>query len=110
MLLGILPPIIHIQSNPNAEALRWTLERMKHEVNAQRPGSTLVTQYLAYTLLVEAIRLHLEGDVRKKSGGFLRWRIKISARRLLPCMKFRQRHGQYKRLRSAPAFLEQRSL
>jgi AraC-like DNA-binding protein len=68
ILLGTLPPIVHVRSNPDALALRWSLERMKQEVGAVRPGSLLVTQHLAYTILVEAIRLHLESGLANRIG------------------------------------------
>ena len=68
VLLGALPPVVHVRSNPDAAALRWSLERMKQEVGAQRPGSLLVAQHIAYTILVEAIRLHLETGFTERVG------------------------------------------
>lgn len=61
ILLGALPPIVHLQTESDKAALRWALERMRQELREQRPGAVLVTQQLAYMMLVQALRLHLEG-------------------------------------------------
>ena len=60
ILLGVLPPIVHLRTESDKAALRWSLERMRQEVREQRPGGFLVTQHLAYMMLVQALRLHLE--------------------------------------------------
>jgi len=58
MLLGVLPPIVHIQ-DADRSALRWAMERMMQEMREPRPGGVLVAQHLAHLVLVEALRLHL---------------------------------------------------
>ena len=60
ILLGVLPPIVHIRSEADKADLRWSLERMRHEIREERPGSVLVAQQLAYMMLVQALRRHLE--------------------------------------------------
>jgi AraC-like DNA-binding protein len=60
ILLGVLPPIVHLRTESDKSALRWSLERMRQEVREQRPGGFLVAQHLAYMMLVQALRLHLE--------------------------------------------------
>jgi AraC-like DNA-binding protein len=60
ILLEVLPPIVHLRTESDKAALRWSLERMRQEVREQRPGGFLVTQHLAYMMLVQALRLHLE--------------------------------------------------
>ncbi len=66
VLLGVLPPIVHIRKDADKAALRWTLEQMMQELREPRPGGHLVAQHLAHMVLVQALRLHLaEGS----SGG-----------------------------------------
>jgi AraC-like DNA-binding protein len=59
LLLSALPPIAHIRSEADRAALRWSLDRMQEELSQPRPGGALITQHLAYMMLVQALRLHL---------------------------------------------------
>lgn len=59
MLLGMLPPIVHLKDAADSETLQWTFERMRQELADPRPGSLLIAQQLAYTILIQALRLHL---------------------------------------------------
>jgi AraC-like DNA-binding protein len=59
ILLGVLPPIVHIRKESDKAALRWSLERMMQELREPQPGGFLVAQQLAYLMLVQALRLHL---------------------------------------------------
>jgi len=68
MLLGFLPPIVHIRSESDKAAMRWSLERMMQEVRDPQPGGFLITQQLAYLMLVQALRLHLEEGSRGGVG------------------------------------------
>lgn len=68
MLLGVLPPIVHIRSEADKAQLRWSLDRMRQETREERPGSVLVVQQLAYTMLIQALRLHLEEGLRGSVG------------------------------------------
>ena len=70
ILLGALPPIVHIRKELDKAALRWSLERMRQELREPQPGGFLVAQHLAHMMLVQALRLHLaEGS--KGSVGWL---------------------------------------
>ena len=70
ILLGALPPIVHIRKESDKAALRWSLERMRQELREPQPGGFLVAQHLAHMMLVQALRLHLaEGS--KGSVGWL---------------------------------------
>ena len=80
ILLGALPPIVHLQTESDKAALRWSLERMRQELREQRPGGVLVTQQLAHMMLVQALRLHLE------SGGSVGWMSALSDRQLSSAM------------------------
>ena len=73
ILLGVLPPIVHLRTESDKEALRWSLERMRQEVREQRPGGFLVAQHLAYTMLVQALRLHLEEGQEQGLTGRVGW-------------------------------------
>jgi len=59
MLLGMLPPIIHLQNKTEQAALRFCVERMMQELSDGQPGGFLVAQHLAHMMLVQALRLHL---------------------------------------------------
>jgi AraC-like DNA-binding protein len=59
ILLGVLPPIVHIRKESDKAAMRWSLERMMQELREPQPGGFLVAQYLASMMLVQALRLHL---------------------------------------------------
>jgi AraC-like DNA-binding protein len=66
ILLGALPPVVHIRKDTDRAVLRWSLERMMQELREPQPGGALVTQHLAHMVLIQALRLHLaEGP----SGG-----------------------------------------
>lgn len=59
MLLHSLPPIVHIRGESDKTAMRWALERLREELRDPQPGSSLMAQQLAYTMLIQALRLHL---------------------------------------------------
>jgi AraC-like DNA-binding protein len=60
MLLGMLPPIVHLQSETDRETLRWAFDRMRQELADSKPGSFLIVQQLVYMIFVQALRLHLD--------------------------------------------------
>ncbi|MEP6504606.1 MAG: AraC family transcriptional regulator [Betaproteobacteria bacterium] len=65
MLLGMLPPIVHLRSEADKAAMRWSVERLMGELREPQPGGFLIAQQLAHMLLVQALRLHLkEGEGR----------------------------------------------
>ena len=66
ILLGVLPPIVHIQGESARSVLRWSMERMMQELRDPQPGGHLVLQHLAHMMLVQALRAHLAGG---PSGG-----------------------------------------
>ena len=68
ILLRELPPIVHIRLDSDKEELRWSLERMRQELREQRPGTNLVVQQLATTMLVQALRLHLADSSSGRAG------------------------------------------
>jgi AraC-like DNA-binding protein len=68
MLLGVLPPIVHLRKESDKAAMRWSLERMRQELREPQPGGLLVAQQLAYMILVQALRLHLAEGSRGGVG------------------------------------------
>ena len=70
MLLGMMPPIVHIQKPSDRAALRWCVERMMQELRDQEPGGVLVAQHLAHMMLVQALRLHLASGSLGSVGWF----------------------------------------
>jgi AraC-like DNA-binding protein len=59
MLLGALPPVVHIRKDSDKAAMHWALERMAQEIRDPQPGGSLIAQQLAFMMLVQALRLHL---------------------------------------------------
>jgi AraC-like DNA-binding protein len=61
ILLEMFPAIVHLRTESDRVELRWYLDRMSKELRVQRPGGLLIAQHLAHMILVQAMRLHLEG-------------------------------------------------
>jgi AraC-like DNA-binding protein len=59
ILLSMLPPIVHIRQEADQAALRWSVERMMHELQNPQPGNFLVAQHLAHLMMIQALRIHL---------------------------------------------------
>jgi AraC-like DNA-binding protein len=70
VLLRTLPPIVHIRSEADQAALRWSVERMMDELREAKPGASLVAQHLAHMMLVQALRLHLAEGLQGRVGWF----------------------------------------
>jgi AraC-like DNA-binding protein len=69
LLTKALPLVIHISSETDKAELRWALDRMGTELRGEQPGALLLAQHLAYMILVQALRLHLE----EKPPGLAGW-------------------------------------
>lgn len=67
-LLEVLPPIVMLNDDAHSESIRWAVERMLREMRDHQPGGTLVAQQVAYTLLVEALRLHVADNGQRGTG------------------------------------------
>ena len=70
MILKALPPIVHIRRESHRVAMRSSIERMREELSDPQPGASLLTQHLAYTMLIQALRLHL-ADAAGSGPGWL---------------------------------------
>lgn len=78
LLLGMLPPIVHIRGETDRAALRWSVERMMQELREPRPGSALIARHLAQMMLIQALRLH----VAEADGGAVGWLFALADARL----------------------------
>jgi AraC-like DNA-binding protein len=78
ILLGVLPPIVHIRKESDKATMRWSLERLMEELREPRPGGFLVAQHLASMMLVQALRLHLAEGL---SGG-VGWLFALADRQM----------------------------
>ncbi len=68
LLLGMLPPVVHIRAEANKAALRWSIERLMRELREPQPGSALIAEHFAQALLIEALRLHLAEHSHNSTG------------------------------------------
>jgi AraC-like DNA-binding protein len=68
ILLGMLPPIVHIRKELDKAALRWSMEQMMQELQEPQPGGFLIAQHLAHMMLVQALRLHLAEGMKGGVG------------------------------------------
>jgi AraC-like DNA-binding protein len=78
LLLGVLPPVVHIRHEADKAKLRWCLDQMRHELREPRPGGSLVVQQLATMMLVQTLRLHLADGSRDGIG----WMFALADKRL----------------------------
>lgn len=67
-LLGMLPPIVHLRTEADRAALRWSMERMRQELRERQPGGFLVAQHIATMMLVQALRQHLAEGLKGGVG------------------------------------------
>ncbi|MBM0106615.1 AraC family transcriptional regulator [Steroidobacter sp. S1-65] len=78
MLMPMLPPIVHVRSESEQAALRWSVERMMQELRERAPGSSLVAQHLAHMMLVQALRLYMA----EHAGGEVGWLYALADKHL----------------------------
>lgn len=74
LLLGALPPLIHLERATGQDALRWYLERMEQELREEQPGARLMAEYLAQLFLIQALRVHLD----RSGPGQVGWLFALS--------------------------------
>ena len=70
LLLGLLPPIVHIQKEFDQGSLRGLVEGMMVELRKSEPGGGLIIQHLAHMILVQALRLYIS-DAQRVGTGWL---------------------------------------
>lgn len=92
VLSELLPPIVHIRDEKDREGLRWSLQRLMHELREQQPGGLLVAQHLAQMMLVLALRIHLAEGARGGVG----WLFALADKQMnaaIRCMHDDPAHG-----------------
>lgn len=62
VLLNSLPSVVHIRREADKQAIRWSLNQLREELKHPQPGGTLMAQQLAYMMLLQALRLHLQEE------------------------------------------------
>ncbi|WP_454830893.1 AraC family transcriptional regulator [Pseudoxanthomonas wuyuanensis] len=82
LLMGMLPPIVHIHNQTEQAALRWSVERMMHELHDPEPGGFLIAQHLAHMMLVQALRLHVKEGSANGTG----WLFGVADKQLGPAI------------------------
>ena len=70
ILLGLLPPVVSLKGDREKEGMRWHIERLGEELRAPKPGGALIAQQIAYSMLVQVLRLYL-GEVQNDGVGWL---------------------------------------
>ncbi|WP_448098906.1 AraC family transcriptional regulator [Luteibacter yeojuensis] len=84
MLAEALPPLVHVRGvTPEAQFMRWILDRMVEESRGDQPGSGLAKTQLAHLLFVHILRAHLAADGPLKAG----WLRVAADRRLAPALR-----------------------
>jgi AraC-like DNA-binding protein len=79
LLLGVLPPVVHISAEADKATLRQSIERLMRELREPQPGSSLIAEHLAQALLIEALRLHMVDRSRHSRG----WLFALADRQML---------------------------
>jgi AraC-like DNA-binding protein len=82
ILMGMLPPIVHIHNESEQAALRWSVERMMQELHSPQAGSPLIAQHLAHMMLIQALRLHVADKTAEGSG----WLFGVTDKQLGPAI------------------------
>ena len=82
ILLASLPPIVHLRSESDKAAMRWSVERLMLELREPQPGGEIIAQQLATMLLVQALRLHLNDDTGRGVG----WLFALADRQMSAAM------------------------
>jgi len=78
ILLSVLSPIVHVREEADKVALRWSLERMSHELRERQAGALLVAQHLSHIILVQALRLH----IAEGSGAGVGWLFALADKQI----------------------------
>ncbi|MBX5001486.1 AraC family transcriptional regulator [Rhizobium lentis] len=79
ILLGILPPIVHVKrDSDHAAVLRWSLDRMTRELRDRQPGGVLMAEHFAHVMLMQVLRLHIASPDAHGVG----WLFALTDRRI----------------------------
>lgn len=87
-LMDVLPPLIHVRgASPEAESLRWLLDRLGAETASIQPGAAAATGHLGQLMFLELLRTHL-AQARDGVGGIEAegWLAALGDPRLAPAL------------------------
>jgi AraC-like DNA-binding protein len=70
LLLGALPPLVHIRGQADRTAMRWYLERMMKVIREPQPGGLLLAEHLAQMMLIEVLGLYMADNGTAGTGWF----------------------------------------
>ena len=90
-LLDALPPVVLLTGDQQCASMRWGVQRLLSEMRQPQAGGTLVAQQVAYTLLIDALRLHQEQ--RTHGSGWFAALAEPQIRTALACMHERPAHA-----------------
>jgi hypothetical protein len=82
ILLGVLPPIVHIRNHADRAAMHWYLERMMTVLRDPQPGGFLLGQHLAQMMLVESLRLYLADTVADGAKDRVGWLFALADKQI----------------------------
>lgn len=68
ILLDVLPAVAHVREGGHRSSLSRSLDGMMAELREPRPGSRLIVQHLATTILAQALRAYAEQVGRSRVG------------------------------------------
>jgi AraC-like DNA-binding protein len=60
LLIGVLPPVVHLHEQNDREKLRWAFDRLRQELTDLQPGGIFIAQQLACMIFVQVFRLYLD--------------------------------------------------
>ncbi len=83
ILLGVLPPIVHISKTADKAILRRYVDQMMHELREVLPGNSLMVEHLSHMMLVQALRLHMD----KGPNGGPSWLFALGDRQVSTAIK-----------------------
>jgi AraC-like DNA-binding protein len=78
MLLGGLPPVVHLRGNTSSLSLDQSLRQMMEELRHPQPGSRLIVEQLTKTVLAQALRASLAHDEPHHAG----WLFALADKRI----------------------------
>lgn len=84
LLLGALPPYIHIRSgSARSETLLWLLKQLICESEENLPGASAASSQLAHLMFIQILRAYVESAPQMLAG----WLRVVSNNRLAPALR-----------------------
>jgi len=84
LLLGALPPYIHIKAeSARSETLLWLLRQLIAESEENLPGASTASSQLAHLMFIQILRAYIEGEPQMLPG----WLRAASDKRLAPALR-----------------------